>query len=81
MCRGERVNMTGTCNECGNSNGNKEEYQELLCAMEHDHVDMSLSTAFYRQRRIQEIQEEYGESITDEWCKELGKEFKQGADQ
>ena len=60
------------CAEC-DSNGDKEEYQELHCATEHDHVDMSLSTAFFRQQRMREIEEEYGADITDKWLEELNK--------
>ena len=41
------------CAEC-DSNADKEEYLELHCAIDHDHVDMSLSTAFFRQRRNDE---------------------------
>ena len=51
------------------TDADKEEYLELHYAIDHDHVDMSLSTAFFRQRRIGEIEEEYG-NITDKWLEE-----------
>ena len=55
------------CAVC-DSNGIKEEYQELLYAMNHDDVDMSLSTAMHRGQRVQAIEEEYGTEITDLWA-------------
>ena len=61
------------CAEC-DSNADKEEYLELHCAIDHDHVDMSLSTAFFRQRRIREIEKEYNADITNKWLEELNKE-------
>jgi len=53
------------------SNGVQEEYKELLYAMNHDDVDVSLSTAFDRGKRVQEIEDEYGIEVTDQWAKEM----------
>ena len=58
------------CAVC-DSKGDQEEYQELLYAMNHDDVDMSLSTAMHRGRRVQEIEDEYGAEITDKWAAEI----------
>jgi len=58
------------CAEC-DATPDKEEYLELHCATEHDHVDMSLSTAFFRQRRMREIEEEYGVEVTNKWLEDI----------
>jgi len=56
-------------------NSLKEEYTTLIMAEELDDVDVSLSTALARSKRIREIQSIVPDSIVETWGEEIEKEL------